>query len=78
LGKVEELLTINLKQPAAVSSVFLALTAVDLTRRPGALKPRSARSRDRHPGGVVDTPAGATGFSDGEPDGLGVVHGGEH
>jgi sugar diacid utilization regulator len=78
LGKVEELLTINLKQPAAVSSVFLALTAVDLTRRPGALKPRSPRSQDRNPGGVVDTPAGATGFSGGEPGGLGVVHGGEH
>jgi sugar diacid utilization regulator len=41
LAKVEELLTINLKQPAAVSSIFLALTAIDLTRQSTTIRPRA-------------------------------------
>ncbi|MFD7956109.1 PucR family transcriptional regulator [Streptomyces ardesiacus] len=77
LTKVEELLTINLKQPAAVSSVFLALTAIDLTRQPGALKPRVSRSRDELPVGEVDAARGATGFgNDGRGD-IGVAFGPE-
>ncbi|WP_020133581.1 PucR family transcriptional regulator [Streptomyces sp. 351MFTsu5.1] len=75
LTKVEELLTINLKQPAAISSVFLALTAIDLTRQPGALKPRVSRSRDELPVGEVDASRSVTGFgNDGRGD-LGVALG---
>ena len=57
LAKVEELLTINLKQPSAVSSVFLALTAIELTRRPGTLRPQ-AKGRG---GDVRDVAASAGG-----------------
>jgi sugar diacid utilization regulator len=46
LSKVEKLLTINLKQPAAVSSVFLALTAIDLTRQPVVARRRPSRTPD--------------------------------
>ncbi|MEV0225723.1 helix-turn-helix domain-containing protein [Streptomyces sp. NPDC050704] len=77
LTKVEELLTINLKQPAAVSSVFLALTAIDLTREPGALKRRASRSNDELPVGEVGAARGVTGFgSDGRGD-IGVAFGPE-
>ncbi len=77
LSKVEELLTINLKQPAAVSSVFLALTAVDLTRQPGALKPRASRPRDGLPVGDVDASGGVTSFGSDSRGDLGVVFGAE-
>ncbi|WPB89268.1 PucR family transcriptional regulator [Streptomyces malaysiensis] len=77
LTKVEELLTINLKQPAAVSSVFLALTAIDLTRQPGAFKPRASRSRDELPAGEADTAHGAAGFGDDGRGDIGVAFGPE-
>jgi len=75
LTKVEELLTINLKQPAAVSSVFLALTAIDLTRQPEALKPRASRSRDELPVGEIDAARGVTAFGNGGRGDIGVAFG---
>jgi sugar diacid utilization regulator len=75
LTKVEELLTINLKQPAAISSVFLALTAIDLTRQPGGLKPRASRSRDELPVAEVDASRGVTDFGNGGRGDLGVAFG---
>ncbi|MEU9329938.1 helix-turn-helix domain-containing protein [Streptomyces canus] len=62
LTKVEELLSVNLKQPAAVSWVFLALTAIDLTRQPEALKQRSSRSWDELPVGEVGASRSVTDF----------------
>jgi sugar diacid utilization regulator len=75
LGKVEEALAINLKQPAAVSSLFLALTAIDLTRRPGALRPRGTPDRDGAAVGDVDATGVPTSFSGGPRTGSGVVRG---
>ncbi|MER8001023.1 helix-turn-helix domain-containing protein [Streptomyces sp. NPDC095613] len=77
LTKVEELLTINLKQPAAISSVFLALTAIDLTRQPEALRPRATRSETELPVGEVDAARGATDFGNEGRSDLGVVFGPE-
>ncbi|MFG2960942.1 helix-turn-helix domain-containing protein [Streptomyces sp. NPDC048291] len=77
LTKVEELLTINLKQPAAVSSVFPALTALDLTRQPGTLRPRPSRSRDELPVGEAGSSLGVTGFGDDGRGDIGVVFGPE-
>jgi len=75
LGKVEELLSINLKQPAAVSSLFLALTAVDLTRQAGALRPRTAEAASPPAVADVDAPGTATRFEAGGSLALGVVFG---
>jgi len=75
LGKVEEMLTINLKQPAAVSSLFLALTAVDLTRQSSALRRRRTQSASSLTVADVDAPGTATRFETGTPLGLGVVLG---
>lgn len=77
LTKVEELLNINLKQPAAVSSVFLALTAIDITRQPGSLRPRTARSKDELPVGEVGTTLGATDFGNRGHSDIGVAFGPE-
>lgn len=73
LAKVEELLSINLKQPAAVSSVFLALTAIDLTRSPGALRPRG-KAADKLAVDDVVASAGATTFGSQDHGDLGVVY----
>ncbi|MDX3640509.1 PucR family transcriptional regulator [Streptomyces sp. MB09-02B] len=73
LAKVEELLTINLKQPAAISSVFLALTAVDLTRQADTLRPRATRSHDELPVGEIGSAQGATQFGSEGHGGLGVI-----
>jgi sugar diacid utilization regulator len=75
LGKVEELLTINLKQPAAISSLFLALTAIDLTRQHGALRPKvrvTTETRVAHDSDIAATP---TSFVDSDRTGPGVVRG---
>jgi DNA-binding PucR family transcriptional regulator len=71
LAKVEELLGISLKQPAAVSSLFLALTALDLTRQPGSEHPRPSRSEEQ--GLVGDVPASGHGnyFGGGRDEGVG-------
>lgn len=77
VSKVEELLEVSLKEPAAISSTFLALAALDLS---GRLRSRPERIRARgsspaHPGDI-EAPAAATGFS-GNQDGLGVAFGGD-
>lgn len=77
LSKVEELLVINLKQPAAVSSVFLALTALDLTRQSAALRRRSSKTGTRRPADV-DAPGAVTRFEIGAGTDFGVVLGPDH
>ncbi|MBB6627589.1 helix-turn-helix domain-containing protein [Nocardioides sp. KIGAM211] len=71
LAKVEELLTINLKQPAAISSIFLALTAIDLTRQPRTIRPRT----DAPASDIGDVAASAAGTQMGtdHPSGPGAV-----
>jgi hypothetical protein len=73
LAKVEELLSINLKQPAAVSSAFLALTAIDLTRGPGALRPRGKSAAKLAVDDVVAS-AGVTTFRNEDHGEPGVVY----
>jgi hypothetical protein len=72
LSKVEELLDINLREPAAVSSVFLALAAVELERvhaaQPGG-KVRSGQPSD------VEAPRSPGDRFDPHPGNLGVVYG---
>jgi sugar diacid utilization regulator len=76
LAKVEELLTLNLKQPAAVSSVFLALTAIDLSASPRSSTPRKSGQKVE---GTADSdaPSTATAFSAPERATSGVVFGPE-
>jgi hypothetical protein len=74
LSKVEELLQINLREPSAISSLFLALAAVDLDRRQAALPPKATRS-GRHPQAFdIDAPI-STGYSAPAAEGPGVVRG---
>jgi sugar diacid utilization regulator len=75
LTKVEELLGINLKQPAAVSSLFLALTAIDLTRQPTSLRPRGAGKPDSRVARDVATASAPTAFTGSDRGGPGVVRG---
>jgi hypothetical protein len=56
-----------------VSSVFLALTAVDLTRGPRTLRPRG-KSRDERAVGDVIASGGVTGFRNDDHGDLGVVY----
>jgi sugar diacid utilization regulator len=74
LSKVEELLQVNLRQPAAVSSVFLALAALDLER---ANAPESVTAR--RPGSQldVDAPRSVRDATPASPANLGVVFGPE-
>jgi len=72
LSKVEELLAINLRQPASISSVFLALTALELESPTS-----SRRSELRGPLITEDSRTdlgGATQFGPPVRDGLGVVY----
>jgi hypothetical protein len=76
LSKVEELLDINLREPAAVSSVFLALAAVELERvhapQPGGkAKVLSVQPSD------VEAPRSPSDRFDPPPRNLGVVYGPE-
>ena len=76
LSKVEELLEINLKEPGAIASTFLALTALDLS---GKLRARVSRMNGgSEPGGAnlydVDAPTSATDFTVGH-ESHGVVRG---
>ncbi len=74
LSKVEELLDINLREPAAVSSVFLALAAVELQRvqapQPGAkVEVRPGQPSD------VEAPRSPRDHIDPHAQNLGVVLG---
>jgi sugar diacid utilization regulator len=62
LAKVEELLDVTLRDPAAVSSVFLALTAQKMARPhlDLALGPRGRRAVGAAIGADVDAPSSAT------------------
>jgi sugar diacid utilization regulator len=71
LSKVEELLTINLKQPASVSSIFLALTAIDLTGQPRTIRRRTERLEGEV--GDVSASADGTQMTAGGGSDLGVV-----
>lgn len=73
LSKVEELLAINLRQPAAISSVFLALTALELDT-PSAARSGEPRAPLVGDGTLADSTTGATQFGPPVRDGLGVVY----
>lgn len=78
LSKVEELLEIDLKKPATISSLFLALVALDLSGRLRTRpEPIRARGQVSSRPGDVEAPSAATEFVAGAP-GLGVVLGGDH
>ena len=75
LAKVEELLGLSLRDPAAVSSLFLALTARDLERVQGTPRPRATRTvRARQPPDV-EAPRTPTDLAPPRFDRLGVVVG---
>ncbi|WP_411374909.1 PucR family transcriptional regulator [Arthrobacter sp. MPF02] len=73
LAKVEEILGINLREPGAVSSVFLALTALDLGRLQQP-RPKSSgeTARNRKPSDVEATEV--LPYSRPIPERVGVVH----
>lgn len=71
LAKVEELLKINLRQPSAVSSVFLALTALEL-EQPSAERRWNARRVQRPSPQDLDAPSTATHFGRRTRENLGV------
>lgn len=56
LGRAEELLNISLRDPAAVSSLFLALTATAMVGPPVVRRPEGAQ-RERVPGTALPTEA---------------------
>jgi hypothetical protein len=75
LSKVEELLGLSLRDPSAVSSLFLALAARDLERVQAAPRPRATRAaRSRQPSDV-EAPRTPTDFVTPPVDRLGVVFG---
>lgn len=74
LARVEEVLNINLRDPASLSSMFLALTALDLApvpepQRPIARKQRASTKKD------VDAPDMPTRLTQPPRASGGVVHG---
>ena len=73
LAKVEEILEINLREPGAVSSVFLALTALDLGRLQQP-RPKSSgeNGRNRRPSDVEATEV--LPYTRPVPERAGVVH----
>ena len=73
LAKVEELLKLTLRDPAAVSSLFLALAARDLEEVDSNARPRATRAvRTRQPSDV-EAPRTPTDFATPGLDRLGVV-----
>jgi PucR C-terminal helix-turn-helix domain/GGDEF-like domain len=77
LSKIEELLSINLKEPAAISSVFLALTALELTRLRGRRPRASGIQRDatRVTVSHIDAPGTVTELPVDNTRGFGVAYG---
>jgi len=75
LAKVEELLGLSLRDPAAVSSLFLALAARDLERVQAGPRPRATRASQTRQPSDVEAPRTPTDFAIPRLDRLGVVLG---
>jgi sugar diacid utilization regulator len=77
LSKIEEVLNLNLKEPAAVASAFLALTALDLSQPP-TTRPRASGAKRRidHANDTqIDGPVTVTAFPSPDAESFGVVRG---
>jgi hypothetical protein len=72
LAKVEEALGLSMRDPAAVSSLFLALTARDLERQ-GGPQPRATRTVRTSQPSDVEAPRTPVDFVSREADRTGVV-----
>jgi len=80
LAKVEAALELNLRDPAAVASLYLALTAQQLSRRGDrlSLAPNERRKARAETVGDIDAPSSATrGAKTNEPPISGVARGPE-
>ena len=75
LAKVEELLGLSLRDPAAVSSLFLALAARDLERVQAGPRLRATRGAQTRQPSDVEAPRTPTDFAIPRLDRLGVVLG---
>jgi hypothetical protein len=75
LAKVEELLGLSMRDPAAVSSLFLALTARDLERVQAPPQPRATRTVRAQQPSDVDAPRALTEIAVPQDERLGVVLG---
>jgi sugar diacid utilization regulator len=73
LAKVEELLGLSLREPAAISSVFLALAARDLEGVNAGAQARTARGPRTTQPPDVEAPHRQTDYGTPTPDRLGVV-----
>jgi hypothetical protein len=74
LAKVEELLQASLRDPATISSVFLALTALDMAQVGGRRSLPGGARKGTHVVADIEAPRAAAGWSDaGEQSGPGVV-----
>jgi hypothetical protein len=78
LSRAEELLGLSLRDPAAVSSLFLALTAMSMTQQQVTRRPGPAGSRQPGTALPADAVSDALGeYEGGLSDGLGVAIGPE-
>lgn len=77
LSKVEEMLNLNLRDPAALSSLFLALAARDLERVQAAARPTASKTVQVAQPSDVEAPRSPSDFATPSVDNLGVVYGPE-
>ena len=77
LSKVEEMLNLNLRDPAALSSLFLALAARDLERVQAAARPTAGKGGRTAQPSDVEAPRSPSDFAIPSLDNLGVVYGPE-
>ena len=75
LSKVEETLNLNLRDPAALSSLFLALAARDLERVQAAARPTASKGGRPARPSDVEAPRSPSEFAIPSLDNLGVVYG---
>ena len=75
LSKVEEMLNLNLRDPAALSSLFLALAARDLERVQAAARPTASKTGRVAQPSDVEAPRSPSDFAIPSLDNLGVVYG---